>query len=251
MVLVFIVQLVVCILILRWLLKRKVGEPFSKKTVAKLFGFGALALVVALVISMVLSIKDNAFFGLNPLLAGFLTALLTAALYEECVKYVFLRLALFKNSEVVSWLDVTIAAIAFGCGFTLMEDLEFAVVGSSNFVRAILPGHILFQFIMGYFYGKARETRQKKYDVLSLVVPILVHTLFDTFPLGLKASVGNLDSVDVTDYDRIMQMPYAHYIIPLSAGTIIIAIATIVALICMCRKVDVWSKQEAAKLQDG
>ncbi|RKM55387.1 PrsW family intramembrane metalloprotease [Butyrivibrio sp. CB08] len=246
MILVFVVQLIVCVLILKFLIKRKVGEPFSKKAVAKFFGFGGLALIVALVISMVLSIKDDAFYGLNPLLAGFVTALLTASLYEEVVKYIFLRLALHKNTEAVSWLDITIAAAIFGGGFCILEDLEFAIIGSSNIARAFLPGHILFQLIMGYFYGKARQTGQKKYHVLSLAIPILVHTLYDTFIIALKFSIGNLDEVTPDDYEKIMQLPYAGYIIPMAACTIIAGIAMIVAIIVMCRKVDKWSKQQQA-----
>ncbi len=242
MIFVFIVQVVVGVLILGWLLKRKAGEPFSKKTVAKFFGFGALALIVALAVSMILPIKDDTFFGLNPLIAGFLTAFLTAALFEECIKYVFLRLAFLKKGDVVSWLDITIAAGIFGIGFTLMEDLQFAISNSSNLVRAFLPGHVLFQIIMGYFYGKARETGQKKYDVLSLVIPIFVHTLYDAFIISLMVAIGN-PKTEVMDYDQLMQLPYAGYIIPLTAAVIITAIALIIALICVFIKINKWSKQ--------
>ena len=48
------------------------------------------------------AIKENKFFDLNPILAGFLTALLTAALFEELVKYILFRLALIKNEEVMA-----------------------------------------------------------------------------------------------------------------------------------------------------
>ena len=45
MFLVPLVQFAVCYLILVWLLKKKPGERFSKKTVAKFLLFGALSAV--------------------------------------------------------------------------------------------------------------------------------------------------------------------------------------------------------------
>ena len=140
-----------------------------------------------------------------------------------------------------------IAAVAVGLSFGIWENIVYAVGGSANFLRVILPLHIMFQFFMGYFYGKARQTGQKKYHVLSLAIPILVHTLYDTFIIALKFSIGNLDEVTPDDYEKIMQLPYAGYIIPMAACTIIAGIAMIIAIIVMCRKVDKWSKQQQAE----
>ena len=56
MIIAAIVQLVVCVLILRWLLKKKTGERFSKKMVAKLLVFGAIAVCLTFAVSFVLPI---------------------------------------------------------------------------------------------------------------------------------------------------------------------------------------------------
>ena len=243
MIVVFAVQVLVCVLILRWLLKQKTGEPFSKKMVAKLLGFGALSVVVFYAITFALPIRKDTFFGLNPFLAGFVTALITAALAEEVVKYIFFRLALIKNGEVVCWLDAIIAAVMVGMGFTLMEDLVFALTGDSNVLRAVLPAHLLFQAIMGYFYGKARVTGNRINDVLSLAGPILAHTFFDMFIIGLIAVIGDKKSeLSGMSMEELSSLPNSEYIMPLFIGLVVSVSIVFVAMILMLRQIGVWSK---------
>ena len=80
--------------------------------------------------------RKRSFFDVNPILAGFLTALITAALFEEPCGYILFRPALIKNEEVISWPDVIIAAVIVGIGFTVMEDADFTVTGGTNILRA-------------------------------------------------------------------------------------------------------------------
>ena len=53
-----------------------------------------------------------------------------------------------------------------------------------------IPCHLLFQFYMGYYYGKARVTKKPVYHVLSLLVPILWHTVFDMFIVAIQKTAG-------------------------------------------------------------
>ena len=250
----FIVQVVICALILRRLLRKKTGEPYSRRMVVKLIGFGAIAVVVCFVVSFLLKIERDTFFDLNPILAGFLTALLTAALFEELVKYTLFRLALINNKEVVSWLDAVISAVIVGIGFTLLEDAEFALSGATNLMRAIVPAHLLFQGIMGYYYGKARVTKKRLYDVLSLVVPVLLHTFFDMFLIALRAIMGDVNSLTGLTQEELTGLPYWQYAIPMMIAAIAAIIVTFVALILMLGKIGVWSKngekQESIKSSD-
>lgn len=212
--------------------------------VARFIGLGMLSTVAFLAVSLLLDIKKDAFFGLNPILAGFLTALITAALAEEVFKYIFFRLSLIKNKEVISWLDVTIAAIVVGIGFTLAEDFEFAIVGATNILRAFIPAHILFQAIMGYYYGKARVTGRRLYDVITLVFPILVHTFFDMFLIGLRAVVGdNPDALKDLSEEALLNMPGWEYVIPMLIGAILAVVIVLVGMILMLRRIGVWSKK--------
>ena len=243
MILAALVQFAVCFLILRWLLKKKPGEPYSKKSVVKFVLFGAIGIVLWYCSSLVLPLNEDTFFGMNPILSGFLTALITAALIEEIVKYIMFRLAIRKNPEVVCWLDVIIAAIAVGVGFTLLEDVTYLFDGAGTIVRAILPGHLLFQGLMGYYYGKARVTKQFKYHVLSLVIPILVHTLFDMFIIGLMSIVGNAEALTGITEEQLMSLPYYSYLIPMLICAVVVIICALIALILFLRKIAVWSRK--------
>ena len=168
MIVLAVVEIVICILILRWLLKKKAGEPYSKKSVTRFFIFGALALVVALGISFILPIERDTFFNLNPILAGFLTALLTAALYEECVKYIFFRLAISKNAEIKNWMDMIIAAVVVGVGFTVLENIEFAITGDANLLRMFCRGIFCFSSLWGITTARQglQGTRNMMYSLL-------------------------------------------------------------------------------------
>lgn len=242
MIFVALIQLSVCILILLWVLKKKTGERYSKKATAKFVLFGALSVVLCLSLTSVLSLERDTFFGMNPILSGFLTAFLTAALLEEVGKYIFFRLAIWKNREVVCWLDAIIAAVAVAVGFVILEDIEFVVSGSGSIVRAFIPCHILFQAIMGYYYGKARVTKKFMYDVLSLAVPVLCHTAFDMFLIGLMSIVGDINALTGLSNEEITAIPYYSYAIPMLVCAIVILAASFVALILMLRKIGVWSK---------
>lgn len=222
--------------------EKKAGEPFSKKTVVRFVLFGAISTVLNVVLMLVTPIAPDMFFGINPILSGFLTALITASLIEEILKYIMFRLAVRKNQEVVCWLEAVIAAIAVGIGFTLLEDVTYLFEGGGTVLRAVLPMHLLFQAVMGYYYGKARVTKQAKYDVLSLAVPILLHTVFDMFILGMMSVVGKSETLTGLTAEQFNALPYANYLIPMLVCAIVIMVVFLIALILMLRKVGVWSR---------
>ncbi len=247
---IILIQIIVCVLILRWLLKQKAGEPFSRKAVVKLLLWGAVSYVATWVIVLSLNIDENLFAGFNPLLTGFLTALVLAALLEELVKYAVFRLAVRKNAEVVTWHDAVIAAVTVSTGFLLMEDIQYTVFGGGSFLRAILPCHLLFQGIMGYFYGKAKVMKKPLFHVLSVAVPILWHTAFDMFLISMKAAVGEeiLNNLSSFKPEDIAALPYFNLLIPMLAAAIAVMVISLVALIIMFVKIKKW--REESRLQE-
>lgn len=233
-----ILQFVVYILILVWVLRKKSGEKFSKKTLARFLVCG----IIAALINVFLPLEGDIFFGMNPLAAGFLTAFLAAGLVEEVLKYLMFRLAIFKNKEVGTWLDAMIAAVFVAAGFGMLEDVGYVMGGDANILRAILPMHLLFQLVMGYYYGKARVTGQKKYHVYSLVVPILLHTVFDMFVIALLSIVGDSATLSSLDADQLQNLPYYNYIVPLAAAEVVVVVLSLIALILAARKLSTWKK---------
>lgn len=240
----FIVQVIVCVLIVRWVLTKKTGEKYSKKSITKFFLIGVITTVFSLIFTSLVSLERDTFFGMNPYVGGFLTAFISAAVVEEVVKYIVFRLFVARDKEVICWLDVIIAAIVFGVGFTLAEDLSYAMFGDGHIIRAILPMHILFQLIMGYYYGKACVTKQVKYHILSLLVPILCHTIFDLFPLSMKILLKDEDLTAFRQLsnEELSQSPYFNDMCIMIGGVFVTAIASLVLLIVLLRKVGVWSK---------
>ena len=235
------VQIIVCVLILSWLLKHKGGEKFSAKAVCRFLLCGALAYVLCTALSLVLDVNKKAFWHLNPLLAGFLSAFLMAALVEEGLKYPCFRLAAVKKAGVVTRHDAVIAAIIVAIGFTILEDIQYTVFGSGSVLRAILPAHLLFQGVMGYYYGKAKTTGKPIFHVLSLLVPILLHTLFDAFLIGMRAGFG-LDDLRGVTAEQLQALPFYNYMIPMLAAAIAVMIASLVGLIVLLRKIRTWNR---------
>ena len=121
--------------------------------------------------------------------------------------------------------------------------MEFAISGDTTLLRAFLPGHILFQFLMGYYYGKARVTGKVKYHVLSLLVPILVHTLFDLFIISLKFAIGDVSVLSsITTMEEITALPNGGYMIPLGVGIVVTMVGMLIWLIAALVKIGKWSK---------
>lgn len=236
--LVAILQFVVYILVLVWVLRKKSGEKFTWKALARFLVCG----MIAVLINVFVPLEANQFYGMNPLAAGFLTAFLVAGLIEEVLKFLMFRLAIFKNKEVVNWMDAIIAAIFVAGGFGMLEDVGYVIGGDVNVLRAILPMHLLFQLVMGYYFGKAQVTGQKKYHVYALAVPVLLHTAFDMFVIALLSIVGDATTLSNLDAEQLQSLPYYNYIVPLAAAEVVVVVLSLIALILAARKLSTWEK---------
>ncbi|MCR5007764.1 MAG: PrsW family intramembrane metalloprotease [Oribacterium sp.] len=238
------VQFIVCFLIMKWVLKQKPDGKFSTGSVVAFFVAGAIATIPDLALAIGFDLDGETFKDLNPYLGGFLTAFLLAAVMEEVLKYIAFRLVIRKNKEVNCWLDAIIAAIVVGIGFALFEDVTYGMFGDGNIMRAILPVHILFQLLMGYFYGKARVTKQFGDHVLSLAVPILCHTVYDMFALSIKVLLANedMEALRALSQEEIMKLPFINDAMVMAVGMFVTTVGTLVAMIIMLKKLGEWSK---------
>lgn len=241
MVVIAILEIAICVGLMIYLLKQKKGEKYSAGAVIKFLGFGALALIIGVVVSILLNFDVKMFGDINPLLSGFLAAFLTAAVYEEVLKYIFFRLSLIKNKGAVNHLDVIIGAALVGIGFTVAENIEFAISGSGNVFRALLPMHILFQLVMGYFYGKAKVTKKAFYHVLALVVPIVLHTIFDMPIICMMTVLGDIKVKELTE-ENFTSLPYYNYFVPLIVAFVMVTVGMLAFFIVSLVNVGRWSK---------
>ena len=128
------------------------------------------------------------------------------ALVEEGLKFLVLVLMTRKNKNFNSLFDGLIYAVFVSLGFAALENVLYVVKNGwiNALMRAVMsvPGHMFFAVLMGYYYSMwhmyekakrkerslkrdgllspdAKEFSGSRHIVLSLLVPILAHGLYD------------------------------------------------------------------------
>ena len=101
----------------------------------------------------------------------------------------------YKNSNFDEIYDIIVysvfASLVFACLenvlYVFQNDVINAIVRSITFI----PRHASFGIAMGYFFAKARvnemnnnKSGKSKNMVLSLIVPTLLHTIYDAILMG-------------------------------------------------------------------
>ncbi|WP_227395259.1 glutamic-type intramembrane protease PrsW [Jeotgalibacillus aurantiacus] len=115
-----------------------------------------------------------------------LQSFLAYGLLEEFFKWFILYFYIIHLIEFDEPYDGIVYGAAVSLGFATLENVLFlAVFGLETAVgRALLPvsSHALFGVVMGYYIGKAKFTKEqnkKRLILISLILPILLHTLYD------------------------------------------------------------------------
>lgn len=151
---------------------------FEKNDFINTLFLGVLTLVGALIAS---SIKTLSLAW--KMIAPFVYYTVMAGIPEEFVKFIAIKLSRPKTKDKIFVNSIIIAFI-----FTILEDLAyFGDKGSAALVsRLLTPMHLLFQLIMAGFLIlalKKKEEGKKGQSILliilALVVPILVHGIWD------------------------------------------------------------------------
>jgi RsiW-degrading membrane proteinase PrsW (M82 family) len=112
------------------------------------------------------------------------------ALIEEFSKWIFLVFCTWKNKHFNFLYDGIVYGVFVSLGFATLENCLYVFQPdggiSTAILRAVLsvPAHAFFGVFMGYHYGIARMNKNQKkgymfFLLLSLLVPILLHGIFD------------------------------------------------------------------------
>ena len=170
-------------------LKDKNKEP--KWLLAVIFILGLLSVIPVLFCELffeaLFPMDTNAGF-----VSIFFNVLFGVAMYEESFKWLITKYLGYKNKEFDEVYDVIVYSVFASLGFACFENVMYVLQnGLGNaFLRAFLaiPGHTCFAISMGYFFSKAKvgeiSGNKKVYSrniVLSIVVPIILHTFYDAF----------------------------------------------------------------------
>lgn len=117
-----------------------------------------------------------------------LSSFISAAIPEEGLKFAALYLLARKCRYFDEIFDGVVYAVCIGMGFAGLENIMY-VVGDEDWIfvsisRALLsvPMHYFFAVIMGAYFslGWFDRRKRKRYLALALMLPIVVHGLYDT-----------------------------------------------------------------------
>ena len=118
---------------------------------------------------------------ISPLLNAAFRTFVVASLSEETVKLYMAFRKVKKSGEPISWFDITIYVTILGISFTLIEDFVYLFESSIGhvLVRGLMPLHVYYSMMMGWYVGKSLYTGKKRYAVIGFVVPWFLHGLYD------------------------------------------------------------------------
>lgn len=168
-------------LLLRYFYKRDNLKAEPKGQVIKVFIFGCLTIIPAIVFErLIILFKPT----LSPEWDAFFQAFVVAALVEEGIKFLLIRSIMFRMSAFDEVTDGIVYTIAAGLGFAFFENIAYGLQNYGNIwvllLRAVtaVPLHCLASGLMGYFLGLAWKDRRKS-GLAGLILAIIVHGLYD------------------------------------------------------------------------
>ncbi len=152
-------------------------EPVT--SVARAFIYGALLTFPTMFIQYVLAEEGMTF-------SVIIEALVIVGFLEEFVKWFSLFYLIYQHVDFDEPYDGIVYATSVSLGFATIENILYLVAHGVEhaFLRALLPvsSHALFGVVMGFYFGKAkfnRDGKEKTYLLLALLIPFLLHGLFD------------------------------------------------------------------------
>jgi RsiW-degrading membrane proteinase PrsW (M82 family) len=177
------IALAPCLFLLWYFYCRDRYEPEPKKMIMKIFLLGAVMVIPAGIIEIIIM------SGLEAITSGvfyiFIISFFVIAPSEELFKYVVVKHSVYNSLEFNEVMDGIVYTVSASLGFATIENIIYVLqhgVGT-GIARAFLavPGHAFFGAVMGYYIGLAKFNREKEKSLLTrgVVFAILLHGLYD------------------------------------------------------------------------
>lgn len=167
--------------LLFYFFKKDVQKPERFGRVMRVFAFGVLSVIPAIIIELVL---DGILGGKKTFLFLFIDAFIMVALVEESLKLATVRLFAYNRPEFDEITDGIVYTIAASLGFAVLENILYSLDGGImiTLMRGItaVPLHALASGIMGYYIGLSKA-KGKSYMGLGLFYAVLIHGAYDFF----------------------------------------------------------------------
>lgn len=156
----------------------------------KLFIFGVISTIPCVFIESLFIKTIGTSFDTNTILYKLLVSIFCIALVEEGYKALFTYTIAFKDKNFNHVFDGIVYSVFTSLGFACLENIlyGFEYGTGATLIRAItsVPAHAFFGVFMGYYLGLAKQEKRKKnnkkfrlYSLLSIIVPIIIHGLYD------------------------------------------------------------------------
>jgi len=164
--------------------KNKESNGLIVKLLLGGLGAAVITVIASLIIELIFNISMTTYTIYSEIELLFY-AFICVALIEEVSKWLVLYKIGFKNVEYNEAYDMLLYGAFVGLGFACIENILYVSTGGieTAITRALtaVPMHAILGVIMGYYLDKLRENInvQNNYKVLSIIIPILIHGLYD------------------------------------------------------------------------
>jgi len=109
---------------------------------------------------------------------------------EELLKFIILYFIILRRNEFNEPMDGIVYGVAVSLGFATLENYEYVFIYAEKwemepYTMAILrsysavPMHGLLGCVMGFYFGMYSFTANKKYLILCLLIPFIIHGLYN------------------------------------------------------------------------
>jgi len=177
-------------------------EKEPKSLILKLLLFGALSTIPAALMEMV---GETVLSGVleESLPYNVLLYFVVVGGSEEFCKRFFLKKYTWNHPAFDFLFDAIVYSVAVSLGFAILENVKYVLYTgiTTALLRAVtaVPAHAIFGIFMGYYYGMAKFMQvrgnfsgYRKNMASSLLVPVLLHGLYDFLAVGGFEAAGML-----------------------------------------------------------
>lgn len=167
---------------------KKEKEP--RGLLFKLFIGGGVAVLLALNITDSVELfLPSLYKESNNLFMLLASNVIGVALIEEFSKWLFLLVCTWKNKNFNYRFDAIVYSTFCALGFAVLENVFYILGYNLPFYTIILrclislPAHFFFGVFMGYYYGRAKNSKKERilFMLLAILVPTIIHGLYDFF----------------------------------------------------------------------
>ncbi len=194
-------------------------EKEPKDLLFRLFFFGVLSTLPAVLLEDLGSSFLAIFFTNETVLYNILLAFLVVGAAEEGSKYFFLHYKTWRNPNFNYRFDAVVYSVCISLGFAAFENILYLLRGglSLAFSRGILsiPSHACDAVVMGYFYGRAKlfdspqtQNKMKRNQIYALLSAIALHGFYDAVlfissPVSMIVFIAFVITMYITIYRLI------------------------------------------------